>query len=55
MGIPFPFQYGVGPTGLQGVPTKAATGGAVTNCLSPWCIGGDTSGAFGGGITDISP
>ncbi|HYJ36030.1 MAG TPA: TonB-dependent receptor plug domain-containing protein, partial [Rhizomicrobium sp.] len=54
-GVPFQFNYGVGPNGLQGVPSKAATGGAVTNCLSPWCIGGDTSGAFGGGITDISP
>ena len=54
-GTPFQFQYGVGPNGLSGIPTKAASGGAVTNCLSPWCIGGDTSGAFGGGITDISP
>jgi iron complex outermembrane recepter protein len=54
-GTPFQFQYGVGPNGLQGVPSRAATGGAVTNCLSPWCIGGDTSGAFGGGITVISP
>ena len=54
-GTPFQFNYGVGPNGLQGVPSKAATGGAVTNCLNPWCIGGDTTGAFGGGITDISP
>jgi iron complex outermembrane receptor protein len=54
-GTPFQFNYGVGPNGLQGVPSKAKTGGLVTNCLSPWCIGGDTSGAFGGGITDISP
>ncbi|MBA2589124.1 MAG: TonB-dependent receptor [Alphaproteobacteria bacterium] len=54
-GAPFPFQYGVGPNGLQGVPSRATTGGAVTNCLAPFCIGGDTSGVFGGGITDISP
>jgi iron complex outermembrane receptor protein len=54
-GAPFQFNYGVGPNGLQGVPSKSLTSGAVTNCLSPWCIGGDTSGAFGGGITDISP
>ena len=54
-GAPFQFNYGVGPNGLKGVPTKAATGGLVTNCLAPFCIGGDTSGVFGGGITDISP
>jgi iron complex outermembrane receptor protein len=58
-GTPVQFNYGVGPNGLQGIPTKAIAGApgaaAVTNCLSPWCIGGDTSGAFGGGITDISP
>jgi outer membrane receptor protein involved in Fe transport len=54
-GAPFQFNYGVGPNGLQGVPSKSLTSGAVTNCFSPWCIGGDTSGAFGGGITDISP
>jgi len=58
-GTPFQFNYGVGPNGLKGVPTKAVAGaagaGVVTNCLSPWCVGGDTSGAFGGGITDISP
>ena len=53
-GAPVQFNYGVGPNGLQGVPAKNNTGG-VTNCFSPWCIGGDTSGAFGGGITDISP
>jgi outer membrane receptor protein involved in Fe transport len=58
-GAPFQFNYGVGPNGLQGVPTRAPAGApgaaGVNNCLSPWCIGGDTSGAFGGGITDISP
>ena len=54
-GTPFQFNYGVGANGLQGVPSKAATGGTVTNCLAPFCIGGDTSGVFGGGITDISP
>ncbi|MCX7282346.1 MAG: TonB-dependent receptor plug domain-containing protein, partial [Alphaproteobacteria bacterium] len=54
-GTPFNFNYGVGANGLQGVPSKAATGGAVNNCLAPFCIGGDTSGVFGNGITDISP
>ncbi len=58
-GVPFQFQYGVGPNGLTGVPTRVAAGGSgaavVTNCLSPFCIGGDTSGVFGGGITVISP
>src|ERR1043165_2874557 len=58
-GVPFQFNYGVGPNGLQGVPNKVPAGSSgsagVTNCLSPWCIGGDTPGAFGGGITDITP
>ena len=53
-GAPIQFAYGVGPNGLQGVPTGNAAG-TVTNCLSPWCIGGDNSGAIAGGVTDVSP
>ena len=55
-GQPFQFNYGVGPNGLKGVPPQLNnTSEAITNCFSPWCIGGDTSGVFGGGITVISP
>ena len=50
---PSNFVYGTGPTGLQGVPSKTA-GGAVTNCISPWCIGGDLSGTIGNGVTLIN-
>src|SRR5581483_10264428 len=53
-GQPVNFVYGVGPTGLQGVPAKGNPGtGAVTNCVSPWCIGGDTSSTIGNGTTLI--
>ncbi len=40
-GVPFPFQYG-----SNGVPTGT---GAVTNCINPFCIGGDMSGSVGAG------
>ncbi len=53
-GVPSKFNYGVGPNGLPGVPTGNSIG-TVTNCLSPWCIGGDNSGAIAGGVTDVSP
>ncbi|GGY59478.1 TonB-dependent receptor plug domain-containing protein [Pseudoduganella albidiflava] len=40
-GAPYRFQYGSG-----GVPTGT---GAVTNCVNPFCIGGDLSGSVGAG------
>jgi len=42
-GTPFQFQYG-----SNGVPTGT---GAVTGCVTPFCIGGDLSGTVGGGTT----
>jgi outer membrane receptor protein involved in Fe transport len=38
-GVPYPFQYG-----SNGVPTGT---GVVTNCFSPFCVGGDLSGDVG--------
>jgi outer membrane receptor protein involved in Fe transport len=40
-GVPYQFQYG-----SNGVPTGT---GAVTNCVNPFCIGGDLSGSVGAG------
>ena len=40
-GAPYQFQYGSG-----GRPTGT---GAVTNCINPFCIGGDLSGSVGSG------
>ncbi|WP_306391522.1 TonB-dependent receptor plug domain-containing protein [Telluria beijingensis] len=40
-GAPYQFQYGSG-----GRPTGT---GAVTNCVNPFCIGGDLSGSVGSG------
>jgi outer membrane receptor protein involved in Fe transport len=51
-GQPVNFVYGTGPNGLKGVPSKTSSG-AVTNCVSPWCIGGDTSSTIGNGTTLI--
>ncbi len=42
-GVPFQFQYG-----SNGVPT--GTGG-VTNCFSPFCVGGDLNGVVGNGTS----
>lgn len=42
-GAPFAFQYG-----SNGTPTGT---GAVTNCITPFCVGGDTSGVVGAGTT----
>src|SRR5215469_11888909 len=53
-GTPTQFNYGVGPNGLPGIPTGNAVG-TVTNCISPWCIGGDNSGAIAAGVTNVSP
>jgi outer membrane receptor protein involved in Fe transport len=44
-GQPTNFAYGVGPTGLQCTPSKAANG-ALTNCVSTFASGGDLSGTF---------
>jgi len=44
-GTPYQFQYGSG-----GVPSKTA-GGAVTGCISPFCVGGDNSSAPGNGTS----
>lgn len=40
-GVPYQFQYG-----SDGQPTGT---GAVTNCVNPFCIGGDLSGSVGSG------
>jgi len=40
-GVPYQFQYG-----SNGQPTGT---GAVTNCVNPFCIGGDLSGSVGSG------
>ena len=53
-GTPFPFNYGTGIYGGTPTPLKNSTG-TVTNCASPWCIGGDNSGAIAGGVTAVSP
>lgn len=42
-GVPFKFVYG-----SNGVPTGT---GAVTGCITPFCVGGDLSGTVGGGTT----
>ena len=42
-GVPFKFNYG-----SNGVPTGT---GAVTGCITPFCVGGDLSGTVGGGTT----
>ncbi|HET7085496.1 MAG TPA: TonB-dependent receptor [Rhizomicrobium sp.] len=44
-GSPYQFQYG-----SNGVPLHDAAG-TVTNCVSPFCIGGDTTSDFGNGTT----
>jgi outer membrane receptor protein involved in Fe transport len=44
-GSPYNFNYGAGQT-----PNHDATG-SVTNCASPFCVGGDTTNNFGGGAT----
>lgn len=42
-GQPYQFQYG-----SNGKPTGT---GAVTNCITPFCVGGDTSGVVGAGTS----
>jgi iron complex outermembrane receptor protein len=45
-GAPSPFLYGSG-----GIPTGT---GAVTNCINPFCVGGDQSGTVGNGSSYAS-
>jgi iron complex outermembrane recepter protein len=40
-GVPYQFAYG-----SNGVPTRT---GQVTNCVNPFCVGGDLSGSVGAG------
>jgi iron complex outermembrane receptor protein len=42
-GAPYKFVYG-----SNGVPTGT---GAVTNCITPFCVGGDLAGTVGGGTS----
>ena len=42
-GVPYKFNYG-----SSGVPTGT---GAVTGCITPFCVGGDLAGTVGGGTT----
>ncbi|MCE4554562.1 TonB-dependent receptor plug domain-containing protein [Roseateles cellulosilyticus] len=42
-GVPYKFNYG-----SNGVPTGT---GAVTNCITPFCVGGDLTGTVGGGTS----
>jgi iron complex outermembrane receptor protein len=49
-GNPFTFNYGGNGMGADGVPSGAANG-AVTNCYSIFCVGGDLSGNVGIGTT----
>ncbi len=44
-GSPYQFQYG-----SNGVPVRDASG-SVTNCVSPFCVGGDTTSDFGNGTS----
>jgi len=53
-GTPFPFVYGTGPNGVQGVPNKTDAGG-VSGCYPGFCVGGDLSGNVGIGTTLQTP
>lgn len=44
-GAPYQFQYGSG-----GVPSRTASG-SVSNCINPFCVGGDNSAAAGNGTS----
>ena len=44
-GTPYQFEYG-----SDGVPSRDATG-SVANCVSPFCIGGDTTHTIGNGLS----
>jgi iron complex outermembrane receptor protein len=45
-GAPYQFQYG-----SNGVPTGT---GAVTDCITPFCVGGDLSGVVGNGTSLVA-
>jgi len=45
-GTPYQFQYG-----SNGVPTGT---GAVTGCITPFCVGGDLSGVVGNGVSLVA-
>jgi iron complex outermembrane receptor protein len=53
-GTPYQVIFGTSPVGgAAGVPAKngsATASGSITNCVSTFCIGGDTSQDFGNGI-----
>jgi outer membrane receptor protein involved in Fe transport len=51
-GNPLTFNYGGNGEGNDGVPTGT---GAVTNCYSIFCVGGDLSGNVGIGTTLFAP
>jgi len=53
-GSTYQFNYGVGPNGLQGVAAKNAAGN-VNNCVVQFCIGGETDGNTGSGVTLATP
>ncbi len=57
-GKTYAFDYGYGVNGLKGVPSKGGTPGstgAVTNCINQWCVGGQTDGQSGSGVTISTP
>ena len=53
-GTPYQFDYGYGLNGLKGVPVGNSAG-TVTNCINPFCIGGQTDGMIGAGVTLAFP
>ena len=57
-GSTYRFNYGTGPNGLQGVPLNngnASTPGTLSNCVAQFCIGGETDGNTGSGVTLATP
>ena len=57
-GSTYRYNYGVGINGLQGVPNNngsAGSAGTVANCINQWCIGGQTDGQTGSGVTISTP
>ncbi len=57
-GTTYAFNYGYGTNGLQGVPNKDGSpggDGTVKNCIVAFCIGGETDGQTGAGVTLATP
>jgi outer membrane receptor protein involved in Fe transport len=67
-GTPYAFVYGTGTAGVniatglggtqQGIPQKngnASTPGTLTNCIVQFCVGGETDGQTGSGVTLATP